>query len=344
MLHAFSQALSKQQWPRSSLYLITLLTTACPALAELEAWQERFAKEAPVQWRRYMERAQGFQGIVRTTVTERGQVIYDYITALKQGGGCVLRHSHWFVQSRQPVELERLNVYTPRYSFELTRSKGRSSWTLLSVTPPSREPGLASDPRVSYRWLSRLFLTPACFEIELDGTLDQHNYVVESVASEKIQGDDLVRVFFRCDGTSSKHLLAVKGYLLFDPQHYWVIRSGEVALQIKLGDKLYRPRKQVHINYRPGGDNVPIPQALIRIHRDENAGSEILTRHEFDLSEGETPVHEFQLSYYGFPEPEELRGHKPTPWWLYILLAGLALVILSFGIYACRGHRSAAFA
>ena len=77
----------------------------------------------------------------------------------------------------------------------------------------------------------------------------------------------------------------------------------------------------------------------------EDSPSRIRIEHECYIEdEGREPGREeFMLSYYGIPEPEELRW-RPTPWWLYILLAGLALVILSFGIYAWRRHRRAAFA
>ncbi|MCS7168946.1 MAG: hypothetical protein NZ914_15125, partial [Gemmatales bacterium] len=41
---------------------------------------------------------------------------------------------------------------------------------------------------------------------------------------------------------------------------------------------------------------------------------------------------EFTLSYYGLPEPAGVTWPKPRPWWLYLSLTGLALVVMGLAL------------
>ncbi|MCS6977776.1 MAG: hypothetical protein NZM31_12325, partial [Gemmatales bacterium] len=61
---------------------------------------------------------------------------------------------------------------------------------------------------------------------------------------------------------------------------------------------------------------------------------------DFDLHLPDTlpPESEFTLSAFGLPEPPGVTWERPTPWWLYGIAVGLALVVLSGILFRVFGR------
>ena len=289
-------------------------------------WEKRFREEAPKAWRNYLQRVRSFQ--------YRGHVIArstEVKTEFKQRGQSALRlREQWARQGDgKSVYDARLLAVNERYGFELVRSTPEGRWALARMMSEQEFAELTSDPRKHIEEAIQCLWIPCWAGIRDD--VFHPNFTWKSVTVHATGQECLVRLDFKHQHPQG---VVKEGFLIFDPENFWLLRVGEV--HILAGGESGRPNsvRFEHL-YTKTAEGVPLL-------RQQRAGQTVAT---YEFWEQPQPNEaEFRLSYYGFPEPEELRGHKPTPWWLYILLAGLALVMLSFAIYAWRRHRRAAFA
>jgi hypothetical protein len=176
----------------------------------------------------------------------------------------------------------------------------------------------------------------------INETLLDRRFTLETIEAHP-EGDRIfVRVQFRYTRLVETGSVHKNGWLLLDPAHYWTIRAGECTTTLndsESGPRLVS-RARVNLAYTLTDDGFPLIAKQSLVSEFPETGRQFLMEETYEFWEQPQPNEaEFRLSYYGFPEPEELRWSRPTPWWLYILLAGLALVMLSFAIYAWRRHR-----
>lgn len=128
------------------------------------------------------------------------------------------------------------------------------------------------------------------------------------------------------------------GWLLLDPASYWVIKEGKLKARYLSGATGTITLAYLYVENNQG---IPIPLQTVHYVQHSWLGGE---RSETWVSEcdfyedANLPESEFTLSAFGFPEPPGVAWERPTPWWLYGIVAGFALVILSGILYKAVGR------
>ncbi len=319
-----------------------IVLTAVPCLhsgsSRLErGYGERLQKEAPPAWEKYHSRIKSLQFAVRVSSRNKeAQLTYLKRAVLTCFDNRIMRT----VEQELPRDRRGLRrvVVNPEYAFEVEQSRKQDGWRLVSIIPGDEieQLPLPWNPKEKALTYYRAAYVP--FWASIYDTLTHPNFSIQRVAYvDEAKGQHL-RIEFEHTFHTPSGDVRKQGWLVLDPDKYWVIIEGKVSNDWAIS--------HAKLEYQDTPDGFPLLQRIERISSYPQLGELDISKWEFEYWE-KKPVRgeeEFRLSYYGIPEPEELRGHKFTPWWLYILLAGLALVIVGFGIYAWRRHRRAALA
>jgi hypothetical protein len=113
------------------------------------------------------------------------------------------------------------------------------------------------------------------------------------------------------------------GWIVFDPERYWVIRECHVDLRPHRDDPL--STLDGTFEYKESRKGFPIPKRIVR------KWPHATYLQEFDLMEqADLQDKEFTLSAFGLPEPAEMEGRSPTRWYLWAAVAGM--VCLALGV------------
>jgi|GEM_PF-2906400 len=332
----FSRRLRPIRWITTCALMLAVVPCARADPTDAGSiWRQRLQREASQAWEKYHNAIKSLQFAVRISSREQ-----DKLTMLKR-----VEVNHIDDRTIVTVEQElpreqrglRRTVVNPEYAFELELVRKQASWRLLRIIPGDQieQLSLALDPKNALTYYRAAYVP---FWAAIYDTLTHPNFSIKRVAYvDKAKGQRL-RIEFEHTFHASSGDVTKQGWLLLDPGKYWVITEGEVSNDWAVS--------RARLEYEDTPNGFPLLQRIEKDTWYPQLEKQATAEWAFEYWE-KGPVRgeeEFRLSYYGFPEPEELRGHKPTPWWLYILLAGLALVIVSFAIYAWRRHRRAAFA
>jgi len=302
---------------------MTLFSTSLVPDSRATDWEQRLRLEAPVAWSDFRERIKDFQYRVRVIGSGNTEVVIEF----KQRRGCALRLREELNRDAKRNYHAHLVVVNERYGFEVVRSTPDGPWSLAVLASADNIASLLRDPRKRWQEEIECHWKPCWAGIRDD--IFQSNFLWKSVAGRRTEEGLRVRLDFEYrhhEGTRKQ------GWIEFDPESFWLLAEAEV----RVSDSGAGPSNLIRFRhiYEKTQEGLPVLRCQESSH----------TKAIYQFWKEPRPSEEeFYLPYYGFPEPEELRW-RPTPWWLYILLAGLALVILSFGIYAWRRHRRAAFA
>jgi len=121
------------------------------------------------------------------------------------------------------------------------------------------------------------------------------------------------------------------GWILLDPDHYWVIREFEVKFRRWRGEgnPPYEGTATGAYEYRMTRNPFPVITRLTRVLNYPKLSVTYESR--FDLGETEPPESEFTLSKFGFLEPV---GVPPPPRsWTYLWFALVAFAALALAIF-----------
>jgi hypothetical protein len=316
---------------------------------DADTWENRFVKEAPAQWQAYLDGAKDLQGSATSIFEEGGKVVRRFQAEFKQNKTCALLRVENPSGKTRPESLYAMNA---QYGFKLGRASAEKPWAVLGEQL-DLEKGYKLNPsgyspagNVEF-WLGmahNIFgrensLLP---EVSKDG-----DFSVRSASPVLVDGQALVRVEFAArpkKWTTKSHpnetdwMPLRGGWLVFDPEKYWVIRECHVEFQnwgagaadVRLMDGKFE--------YKEGKKGFPVLKRIVRGFPLSGSRQTI----EFDLSEkDDVPDSDFTLSAFGLPEPAELKTARPQAWYIWAGLAGGVCLALGGGLRWMAKRRAA---
>jgi hypothetical protein len=321
-------------------FLVLLIGSISAAQGQSVDWEPRVSQEAPKAWAEYEARAKRLQGSWSTVLRSRKtqEVESETRGEFKQRDGCA------YIVSNHITELDcKAQVMNPRYAFELGRARPDSDWAVKATGARLWTPATVQDPAYCTQRIVRNPFTLACFGDGLQVTIFDPGFSLRTVTPVEDAGRNLVKVEFNyqpptdADPKKNSSLLMLHGgWLLLDPQHFWIIRK--CAIDRDWGKET--GTEIADFDYQNTDDGFPILKRVVRTsNRPKDGDLEFV--YEYDLHEGDVPEREFTLGAFGFPEPGgATQAPRPTPWYLWFAIAGA--VSLAVGIIFFRRARKIA--
>jgi hypothetical protein len=125
--------------------------------------------------------------------------------------------------------------------------------------------------------------------------------------------------------------------LIVSPSLSWCIVHGKKKIYIPQKDgTLSEPFGHYYdIEYGERIGSVPIPKRMVAYWWSEDPQKPGLrtTTTFLSLVHRKADERDFTLSAFGLPEPPGVTWERPTPWWLYGILVGFALILVSGILY-----------
>jgi hypothetical protein len=281
-------------------------------------WQERFRKEAPRRWQEYLERGKRLQGSRLSTGTrndQEGKVYARSRVELKQNENCALALTQNLLGENQTGELNAVNS---RYGFRLRRSAPDKPWAIAGQDLNLEDGyGLALiSPNEAVRnWVGSHLFIDGVAHAYLPDAIKDPDFSVRSAAPVVRDRRTLVRVEFsarpkpwttRGHPNNTDWMPLRGGWIVFDPERYWVVRECHLQLQFGPGAGGSAVSMDGKFEYKEGREGFPIAKRAVRRWSNGTQYTE-----EFDLVEREdVPESEFTLSAFGLPEPHWARTKK----------------------------------
>jgi hypothetical protein len=203
-----------------------------------------------------------------------------------------------------------------------------------------------SPKQAAQNWVGAHFVITGISNTYFPDVVGDADFSLQSAAPLTLDGEELVRIEFtarpkewstkaRPKGTGWLPLR--KGWIVFDPERYWVIRECHVELQ---NSPQGGSTGSMHgkFEYKEGRKGFPIVKRTVR----KWDGGYQYTQ-EFDLTErDDVPESDFTLSAYGLPEPPEVQQPRARSWlYLWVGLAGMICLALGVG-FRWRSKRASA--
>ena len=123
------------------------------------------------------------------------------------------------------------------------------------------------------------------------------------------------------------------GWLILDPKCYWCVRECELPYY---SPRFPKSRAVARYQYDVAHGSFPLLKQIEIVYYAPETSEKPTSRTVLDyVLEKRVPAEkEFTLSAFGFPEPTGVVWHRPTPWYLYFIGAGVGL--LALGVYLRR--------
>jgi hypothetical protein len=293
-----------------ALGLLLCLAAQADQPAE-QNWARRFRDEAPKKWKEYLTLARHLQGKVYSSWTDCA------------GNEATQRTLYECKQSDSGVSIsvDRLRPIEPRscyalavnasYQFKLVRPDLFPWWVIASVGQPIAERGDLDPRSVRTEVLGTL-----CPGLKLDlSWLPQMarmpEFRVRSVKPVEEGGRNLVRLDFDFDPPASYRDYTRGGYVIFDPEQYWLVQEYEVNADDRDGGKGKLSAK-IWYEKEPGHAPLPARQEAHRtgVNSDSRRVDFMNVRHYLLRWRDRMPENEFKLSAFGLPEPRA----NQSPW------------------------------
>jgi hypothetical protein len=161
-------------------------------------------------------------------------------------------------------------------------------------------------------------------------------FTVVKVESVEQQGRTLVKIEFTCphQPDNKQRNRAQRGTLLLDPNRNWLIcDSTAVGETENAVGQMWR-----RFTSSAGGTAENLIGTLEEDHTwefREEGKTIVRIRADFNLRlpEPPPPERDFTLSAFGLPEPPGVTWERSTPGWLYGILVGFALILVSGILY-----------
>ena len=287
--------------------------------------RDLFLREAPPKWEIFVNKTakKNLQGLIKMYAYDKAKKAFtpDGEMVIKQRERCAL-----FLDPGDSKGRGILDVKNGEYGFTLRRANADAPWILIS-TDLNLSDGLSLphyDPDELVGMYINCPLTIWHFEDFLPKVVRDNPTGVGTVSPVTKNGEKLYRVEFTDWVTEKPRELRagvpINGWILVDPQRYWLMRECGFHLRWHDGRKGLAER-ELHYTDR---DGFPfLTHSVLKLHWPDGEGQ---VKIEFSLEEVDVPEREFYLSGYGFPEPQLARG---LSWWLYAGIIGIALIGLS---------------
>lgn len=292
-------------------------------------WKERFVSEAPKGWRAYLDSLP--DNLVIVAISERRTPSVEFGAmrsrmTWRRMKGCYLRLRE--LENAAGEVFAQAEGQNEHYYFSIEKRPMQDRWTLLELRYEKDE-----NLPASYQFH---ISGPLClWNLNMLEILEDADFRIVNISKEQYQDKPAVRLEFEYTKPPEKypfrggHLIR-GGWAILNPQQYWLLLSYSVYI-VQHNQRYWFSRTfELDAKRAPLG---LIVSTITSVPGEE----ESYTKYEF-LPNRARPE-EFRLSYFGLPEPQGLSWPKPTPWWLYMILSGLALVAIGLAIYAYRRWR-----
>jgi hypothetical protein len=358
----------RKSWAHALVAAIALLPVSphflIAAEGDGESWRERFLTEAPRKWAEYRTHSDRFQGSfleVQRWRTSRGNGSAKYTFEFKQNRalGCALSkfEDEGNPERKTGSRPQTLWVKNSRYKFQLVQSGPKGSWLLTSREPieTQSESAAGNSSFDGVMAISNHATSLKSGNDQIPSLVAHPGFKVVGVTRIDKNGTALARVeidFHPEREDDLRYPWLRKGWLLFDPQKYWLLVEYEGAAERDGGVGTMHGSYEYEID--AGG--LPI---LKRKHvtykgtEAEGKPTESDYDFQFNLAEGDVPESEFELSAFKFVEPpsaeaalakfkagmEQTKG-KGLPNYVWVLIgAGVCGAVAIGFCYRARRRR-----
>lgn len=321
------------------------LVVACRLQAQEVDWKNRLLKESvprAKQARNQMSRVQGYCKWVVTVwdgAEKRKTVSY---MQWNQRDNAAL--TLWQKEKAPPGEKLSGSVIgvNSRYRFRLERAGPDDPWIISSLeqkgAEETRAEGLKNPLSAYFRLEVQLnhgfSLYPRAGSIDPGPTdLSQSEFILKKVGPVNEGNEELVKAEFEYKNPEKPNWPLKSGWIVYDPQNYWVIRNYQLRRQIGAADSVINAK----LLYKRSNNGVPL--LTTEFVEDKTGDLRGTDEIEYRLEEGDVPESEFTLSAFGLPEPFGVRPTS-TPWHLWGVAAGV--VCIGAGAFLWRRYRQIA--
>ncbi len=299
-------------------------------------WKERFLSEAPQKWEAYRSFAKGLQGTSTHKIYRdaSGTPTETWLYEWRQRGQWTRSVSQGSSsQVGRDIPPAEVKVVNSRYAFVLRKKTPSSDWVLVTLDSDLRD-----DRPINPREQEKLVLDGSCANFGIRGRqfseiAQESGFVLKTATGVPRDGRELVRIDFthrhtpqtdnrRSHINRQMWLSIEEGWVLLDPEASWAISECQVKTS-HLGGA--QGTISFTNEYRRAESGFPVLTRRVQKARyaDPTAAREETTVSTFDWYVDDTVAEsEFTLTAFGLPEPLGVTWSKPTPWYLWLGLAG----------------------
>lgn len=301
-----------------------------------KAW---FREEAAIGWNKYWERARKFQGTFafRDFSVHDNKYLGEENGEFRQKEGCILFLAQSVLEGGRATENGELGAVNGDYEFKLHRGGPNSAWTVAEIGKNLWRLTPDTGPTFLVEGILRRPITFTTISTDLRQTLLDPRFSIENVTRLQEDGDAVVKVEFRYSppkGDARQPNL--RGWAVFDPQRYWVMRRFETKAIFGGVEINYAGTLQ----YISTPEGFPILKGTETTRRIPSKAREFQAKHSFSLVEREVPDREFRLSAFGFPEPGSAPRAASSHW--YLVFVGIGIAAVGLGGYLFHRRRTRA--
>ena len=303
------------------------------------ALKQQFLDEAPSAWEAYEEDADALQGEIRRQTWRNAELVLNIRFTLKNRPNCRLVMHASDVNQLAPGTMpdEHTTAFNSAYAFRLTRQQPTAPWVATEIKRRSTDEtdcALIDEARRKSAFLRSLIRTVE--GTELRDLIRQPTFRVLSATRTFVSGEELVTLEFdNRHAMSSKPFMPIqRGTLTLAPNQLWTIRSATADCEFGNGSTSVTTLT----NELDASTEFPTPKRQ-ETHTELNSRRQGRVRFKeetvFELTHPiSLPTEgEFKMAAFGLPEPFDDLAESPTRWFLWSMLAGIGLVVIT-GVYA----------
>jgi hypothetical protein len=261
---------------------------------------------------------------------------------VKQNRDCVSIQRNGLTLSRSK-EADYVTGVNPKYAFQIKRPIGTTDWIIDQIDIGGDGSQLSLAFGVPLRQTAQREVCSHLFVWDrrnsLDDLFERPNFRTTHVGPVMVDGVEMVRVDFECPYPVEKmkdpgFSPVQGGQVVLDPKHYWCIKE----YMVRTDDSTSVRKFSKKFDYVEGRERFPI----LRGSRSKQEGykpdgthwftTETEAACEFRQSDDEYEDRAFTLSAYGLPEPHGITWKRPTPRYIYLLIAAGAFALLGLGL------------
>lgn len=302
-------------------------------------WPQRFESEAPTAWDAYRQANRLAQGVYREEFEGLGLPLTRRAVEQKVNETCRLVRVTDHTAGTAEVLAEN-----PQYSYRLKSGRG-GDWVLTELHL-ANEAGTATAKEL--RWRIDMWRTAADSPVRfgLDGKLASEILAAPGTRVVAVEPDPqpagLVEVRIETRPSSDDDRLR-GGTLVLDPTRGWLPTRTAARITTKVATGT------VTIEYEYGTGPNPPPRRITKreeyavVGQAEPLRGTRTVEYEFQVPARLPDTREFTLAAFGLPEPVGVTWEKPTPRYVWFVLAaaGCGLLALALGRLARRGRTRA---
>lgn len=307
---------------------------AAQSAAELEA---RFFSEAPKAWEEYKHYVDRLNGTLVMSAGTPETGITRTRALFKSTADSRMVEVQY--QLAEPSQHQRIFAFNSAYAFTLDRKSTGSSWLLMELELGANKrlggiTGLQSHERA---WA--VLIKGSGWRLFPD-LLRQPNFRVTGASLVQRDGGHYVQIDFEnqhphldkaAQGIDLAEFDPVQsGTLVLDPDHCWVLRSCREQVRYPH----HWGSKECEIELEDPSARYLLPKRVVftgTYDSDQTVRSTSKDEWEFNInSSARAPrEEEFRLSAFGLPEPVGVPPLRRSHAWLWIILAGVGLLVLA---------------